>query len=214
MGILQIRLRRFWASAAHRAMLAVGLGTVLAIALTGFCSFGRVCAAVRGSTLRLHVLANSDSEADQRLKLQVRDALTVECAALFADASSLADAEATARAALPQLTRTAQQAVWAAGCSYPVTVSLQDMYFDTRTYDGYTLPAGQYRALRVVIGRGAGRNWWCVLFPPLCIPAAAEIPVDAAAVWGAEGQRLVTGDWQLRFALVEWLEQARATKTE
>ncbi len=206
---------RFYTWASHRRCLlaAVALGTLLAVVLTGWCSFGRVCARIRSQTLRLHVLANSDAPADQQVKLQVRDALLAKCETLFAQTESLAGAEAAARRALPALQQTAETVVRAAGYSYPVSVELTDAWFDTRTYGDYTLPAGQYRALRVQLGEAAGQNWWCCLFPPLCVAAATQDAAqDAQAAWGGEGVRLATGGYEVRFALLEWLERLQRSE--
>lgn len=206
---------RFYTWASHRRCLlaAVALGTLLAVVLTGWCSFGRVCARIRSQTLRLHVLANSDAPADQQVKLQVRDALLAKCETLFAQTESLAGAEAAARRALPALQQTAETVVRAAGYSYPVSVELVDAWFDTRTYGDYTLPAGQYRALRVQLGEAAGQNWWCCLFPPLCVAAATQDAAqDAQAAWGGEGVRLATGGYEVRFALLEWLERLQRSE--
>ena len=199
-----------WALRRRCLTAALALGTLLAVVLAGWCSFGRVCSRIRSQTLRLHVLANSDSAADQQLKLQVRDALLTACETLFAQADSLAAAESAARRALPALQRTAEQTVRAAGYGYPVHIELTDAWFDTRSYGDYTLPAGQYRALRVQLGEAAGQNWWCCLFPPLCVTAAADrAALEAEAAWGGEGVRFSTGGYQLRFALLEWLESRR-----
>lgn len=207
------RLRLFFTPRRRCLAAAVALGTLLAVLLTGWCSFGRVCAQVRSQTLRLHVLANSDSPADQDLKLQVRDALVVECGRLFKTADSLQQAEALAEAALPQLQQTAEKVVREAGYDYPVAVKLTNQYFDTRVYDDeYTLPAGRYEALRVELGAADGHNWWCVLFPPLCLPAAEEDP-DILKIWGEDGTRLVTGDYEVRFAVMEWLQNLREKQT-
>ena len=207
-------MRKFCTWAVRRRCLAaaVALGTLLALVLTGWCSFGRVCERIRSQTLRLHVLANSDSAADQQVKLQVRDALLAECEDLFAQADSLAAAETAALCALPALQRTAEQTVRAAGYDYPVRIALEDSWFDTRSYGDYTLPAGQYRALRVQLGEAQGQNWWCCLFPPLCVAAASDRAAsDAEAAWGGEGVQLSTGGYRLRFALLEWLESRRNT---
>ena len=199
-----------WSIRRRCFLAALAVGTLLAVVLAGWCSFGRVCSRIRSQTLRLHVLANSDSAADQQLKLQVRDVLLTECETLFAQADSLAAAEAAARRALPDLQRIAEQAVRAAGYTYPVQIALEDAWFDTRSYGAYTLPAGQYRALRVQLGEAAGQNWWCCLFPPLCVTAAADrAALDAEAAWGGAGVRLSTGGYQVRFALLEWLETRR-----
>ena len=191
-----------------------GIGLLfLALLLLLGCRQGRALAVQRqvaDKVVRLHVLANSDSPADQQLKLQVRDVLLTECETLFAQADSLAAAEAAARRALPDLQRIAEQAVRAAGYTYPVHIALEDAWFDTRSYGAYTLPAGQYRALRVQLGEAAGQNWWCCLFPPLCVTAAADrAALDAEAAWGGAGVRLSTGGYQVRFALLEWLETRR-----
>lgn len=108
---------------------------------------------------RLHVLANSDSAADQRLKLEVRDAVL--------EASE--GAEEIDGALLHRLEQTARQTVRQAGYDYPVRVTREVCYFDTRAYERFTLPAGYYDAVRVVIGEGTGKNWWCVIYPPLCV---------------------------------------------
>ena len=97
-----------WSIRRRCFLAALAVGTLLAVVLAGWCSFGRVCSRIRSQTLRLHVLANSDSAADQQLKLQVRDALLAECETLFAQADSLAAAESAARRALPALQRTAE----------------------------------------------------------------------------------------------------------
>ncbi len=107
---------------------------------------------------RLHVLANSDSEQDQALKLQVRDAVLAT-----SKGETVLDA-----ALLEKLQHAAQKTVDRAGYDYPVRVTRENCYFDTRQYEAFSLPAGYYDAVRVVIGEGAGRNWWCVIYPPLC----------------------------------------------
>ena len=146
--------------------------------------------------VRLHVLANSDSEEDQALKLRVRDAVLERTETLL------------------ELERIAAEEIAAAGYDYPVTAELTDTEFPTREYDGFTLPAGKYLALRVVIGEGAGRNWWCVVFPPLCAAASADVPAAAlAAGLDMEEVRLITEEdrgYILKFKAVEWWETLRA----
>lgn len=193
----------------RRCVLAAAvLGTLLAVALTGWCSFSRVCGEIRRQTLRLHILAHSDAEQDQALKLVVRDALTEECARLFDGVTDMAQAERAAQAALPQLKAAAETAVADAGYACPVTVSLEETWFDTRTYGEYTLPAGRYRALQVKLGAAQGKNWWCCLFPPLCVGAATHTGADAERIWGAQGARVAAGEgYELRFAVLEWWQR-------
>lgn len=161
--------RRLW-----RLELAVVLGFALTVAMSGFASFLEDCRSLQGEVLRFHVLANSDSREDQRLKLQVRDRLLEESAVLFSAAGTREEAEQAAARALPQLERAAAQVIAQEGYRYPVKATLVNMYFDTREYESFTMPAGWYDAVRVVIGSGEGKNWWCVMFPQLCVPAALE----------------------------------------
>ena len=164
--------------------------------------------------VRLHVLANSDGEEDQALKLLVRDRVLARATELLTRAADRAEAEALLREELPELEALAVRELRANGCAYPVTAELTDTEFPTREYDGFTLPAGEYLALRVVIGEGAGRNWWCVVFPPLCTAASADVPAAALAAGLTEDQvGLITEEdrgYVLRFKTVEWWEQIRA----
>lgn len=123
--------------------------------------------------IRLHVLANSDDEGDQMLKLQVRDAILQK---LGPDplVSTMDEAKQELLARLPELTKTAEDTIRSAGYSYPCTLTLTKEHYPARTYENITLPAGEYHSLRVLIGAAEGHNWWCVLFPPLCLSLAAE----------------------------------------
>lgn len=133
--------------------------------------------------IRFHVIANSDSPEDQALKLQVRDAVLSATEKFYPQEATLEEARDALSDHLGELTRTGQETVKAAGYDYPVTASLEKCWFPTKEYDGFALPAGEYTALRVVIGTGEGQNWWCVAFPPLCLGAAGET-VDTAAQAG------------------------------
>lgn len=168
--------------------------------------------------VRLHVLANSDGEEDQELKLLVRDRVLARATELLTQAGNRAEAESLLRRELPELEALAARELRANGCDYPVTAELTDTEFPTREYDGFTLPAGEYLALRVVIGEGAGRNWWCVVFPPLCTAASAEVPAAALAAGLTEDQvGLITEEdrgYVLKFKTVEWWEQLRSQFAE
>ena len=133
--------------------------------------------------VRLHVLANSDTEEDQALKLLVRDAVLEQSA-------DRAEAEIRLRESLPELEAIAEETVRANGYDYAVTAELEDTAFPTKEYDGFSLPAGEYLALRILIGEGAGQNWWCVVFPPLCTAASADVPETALAAGLTEDQEL------------------------
>ena len=124
--------------------------------------------------IRLHVVANSDSEEDQTIKLQVRDAVTASLQNDLAKVADVEEAKAYLQENLPKIQAVANETLVAAGFDGEAVVSLCKETFDTRYYDTFTLPAGVYEALRITIGAGEGHNWWCVVFPSLCIPATSE----------------------------------------
>ena len=158
--------------------------------------------------VRLHVLANSDSEEDQALKLKVRDRLLAYTEPILAGAADRREAEALLRGQVLELERVAEEEVRASGYAYDVDVRLEDAMFPTRQYEGFSLPAGEYLALRVLIGEAAGQNWWCVVFPPLCASAAAEVPETALAAGLTDSQvGLITEEnegYVLKSKLVEF----------
>lgn len=162
-------------------------------------------------TLRLHVVANSDTDADQAQKLRVRDAVLGAVGALTDGCSNRAEAERALGAGLGRVQAAAQSVLDAEGCDLPVRVSLEDQRFGTRTYDTFSLPAGTYRALCVRIGAAQGHNWWCVVFPTLCTAASGEETARIAAAGGfdADETELVTDadGYVLRFKLLEWLDE-------
>ena len=161
----------------HELIFAAGLILAILISNTvGIIRDGRRLDRLRGSVLRLHILAESDSDRDQQLKLYVRDALLES--GILGEADSLAEAESIAAERLPDIERIAETVLRANGCELPVEAELADTEFDVRTYGDITMPAGTYRALRVKIGSAQGHNWWCVMYPSLCVPAACEVTDD------------------------------------
>lgn len=131
--------------------------------------------------IRLHVVANSDSSADQAIKLHVRDAVLAAARQALQDAD---DPQQAIAQALPQLEAAANAALAAQGSRDTASVSFRRELFPTRDYDTFSLPSGVYRSLRVTIGAGGGHNWWCVIFPSLCVPATADGFVQAAEAGG------------------------------
>lgn len=164
--------------------------------------------------VRLHVLANSDSEEDQALKLRVRDKVLARTTELLEASADRKEAEGLLRGDLLEIERIAAAEIAAAGYEYSVTAELTNTDFPTKEYDGFSLPAGNYLALRVVIGEGKGQNWWCVVFPPLCTAAASDVPASAlAAGFSEEEIALITEEnegYVLKFKAVEWWEALRA----
>ena len=131
--------------------------------------------------IRLHVVANSDSGADQAIKLHVRDAVLAAARQALQGAG---DPQQAIAQALPQLEAAANAALAAQGSRETARVSFRRELFPTRDYDTFSLPSGVYRSLRVTIGAGGGHNWWCVIFPSLCVPATADGFVQAAEAGG------------------------------
>ena len=192
---------KIW-EAALLAALAVFLGTGAAALQTQD--------ALADKVVRLHVLANSDSPEDQALKLQVRDAVLEWAAEVLKQSANREGAEALLRQELPNLERLAEQEIRANGYTYAVTAELAAAEFPTREYEGFSLPAGEYLALRILIGEAAGQNWWCVVFPPLCTAASAETAAMAAG-FSEEEVKLITEEdgYVLKFKAVELWESLR-----
>lgn len=159
--------------------------------------------------LRLHVVADSDSQEDQAVKLRVRDAVIESISGDLAKLSDIDQARAYIEENLPKIQQCANDALKALGCDETAVATLKGEVFDTRYYDTFTLPAGVYDALRITIGEGEGKNWWCVAFPTLCVPATTDgfedVAVGAgfsdsltAALEGEEG-------YEIRFYLLDLL---------
>lgn len=179
-----------------------------AILLSGVV-LGRQQQALAEKLIRLHVVADSDSEADQQIKLQVRDAVLAEAEVALRDAE---DPKAALAAALPEIAEAANDCLRRLGSADRAAVTLGRELFPTREYETFALPAGVYTSLRVTIGSGEGRNWWCVVFPSLCLSASAEDLAEAAQAAGlTEGEiRLITeedGGYQLKFQSMELLQR-------
>ena len=163
--------------------------------------------------LRLHVLANSDSAADQALKLKVRDSVLETASAILADCPDRETAERRLFAALPEIEDAARARIAAEGETQTVTAELRPTVFPTREYEDFTLPAGEYLALRVVLGEGEGHNWWCVVFPPLCAETTSSLSQTAMAAGLTEEEvALITESdgYQLKFKAVELWEKLMA----
>lgn len=190
---------------------------ILLVGLLAFLTSGAMALRTQddlsNKVVRLHVLANSDSEEDQALKLLVRDAVLERAEDVLVQTSDRAEAEGKLRGQLLEFERAAAEVIREEGYDYTVTVELADTEFPTRAYDGFTLPAGEYLALRVLIGEAAGQNWWCVVFPPLCTAAAADTSVSAMATGFTEEEiKLITEEdsgYILKFKVVEFWEELR-----
>lgn len=199
---MQNRFRRW------EAALMVGVAVAM---LAGMWLNGEQ-AALAGNVIRLHVIANSDSAEDQALKLQVRDGILEQAGGLYPADADVETARQSISDNLERLAQVGRQVVAEQGYDYPVTAAVRRVWFPTKQYDGFALPAGNYTALQIVIGEGSGQNWWCVVFPPLCLGSVSE-QVDAAEQAGnfTPGQTaLITGEsggYVVKFKAMELWEQ-------
>ena len=163
--------------------------------------------------LRFHVLANSDSEADQNLKLAVRDAVGSFMQEKLTDVENLEECELVVRQSLSEIEEAAAETIAENGYDYDVTAELEHTSFPVKNYGSYTFPAGDYEALRIVIGEGNGHNWWCVMYPNMCFSDSMYEVVDKEA--GEKLREVLTteeyekvlaeGDYQVRMKYFSWL---------
>lgn len=163
--------------------------------------------------IRLHVIANSDSDADQALKLKVRDKVLDFTTNVLQRSENMEDAQRQLQDALGRIENIALREIVDQGYEYSVTAQLTSAEFPLKEYDGFSLPAGEYTALRLVIGDGAGRNWWCVVYPPLCMTAASDVAQTGIACgMEQEDMSLMQEEdegYQIKFRCVELWEQLR-----
>ena len=166
---------------------------------------------LREELIRLHVVGASDSQDDQALKLRVKDAVTESLQEDLANIADMDQARAYLQENLPKIEAVANQVLRAAGCEDTAEVSLAVEEFSTRVYDTFTLPAGIYEALRITIGQGEGKNWWCVVFPALCVSATTEGFEETASCAGfpAALTAALEGEegYEIRFFLLDALGQ-------
>ncbi|MBQ0110860.1 MAG: stage II sporulation protein R, partial [Oscillospiraceae bacterium] len=153
-----------------KIIVSLSFGMVFAI-LVSMANFDVSCNELRQNVLRLHIIANSDDDFDQQLKLKIRDSVLNSGCECFKNCDNIDDAILTASENTEKFYKIAKDVIVSNGYDYAVDVSVGDSYFENRRYENYTLPAGTYKALKIVIGEGKGKNWWCVMFPSVCIPA-------------------------------------------
>lgn len=156
----------------------IGVSLILTIVISNFVKVGKSLDNLRDNVLRMHILANSDSIEDQTLKLDIRDAILKHSKEIFGETVSFEDFSSVSQENLEKIRDIAQSVVDAYGYDYEISVEDAKMFFDERTYGDITMPAGDYNAIRIKIGEAQGHNWWCVMYPPLCIPMASEMTDD------------------------------------
>ena len=180
--------------------LGAGLALALTVVLTAYADWHqRTAARVRADTVRLHILANSDTWDDQLLKLQVRDAVLAALPPAVTQAQSPQQAVRALQTALPALQAAADSALHRAHSPQTAALRLESHDFSARDYGSFALPGGEYTALRIELGTAQGRNWFCVLYPSLCISGST-------AAYPTEGENaMVFGRFEVRFAIADFL---------
>lgn len=164
--------------------------------------------ALNEGLIRFHVVANSNSEQDQAVKLRVRDAVLESIQEDLKQVGNIDQARDYLQENLPKIQSVAEQTLQSLGVDAGAVVSLTKEAFDTREYDTFRLPAGIYEALRITIGEGEGKNWWCVTFPTLCLPATEDGFRETSVGAGfsqALSDSLSSEDWEVRFFLLDAL---------
>ncbi len=178
--------------------------------LFSFVGFSSKCEGISNKVFRLHIIANSDSNEDQSLKLKVRDRILKDFGSEFKSAEDLISAKEITLENIGRIKTLAEDEIIKNGYSYFVSAEITHMYFNTRKYDEITLPAGYYDALRIVIGDGEGKNWWCVMFPPMCLPAA-EKKSELETVLNSSELDVVEGvqKYKVEFKIVEFAVETK-----
>jgi len=196
--------------------VCITVALVLTCLNTHFCQTEE---ALASGVIRLHVVANSNTAADQELKLKVRDRILSETGNLFDSQTDIAIARSLIASSLEKIESLAENEIRKNGYTYSVKVSLGKSRFPTKTYGELVLPAGTYEALKIEIGEAEGRNWWCVLFPPLCFVDESCVSIDSQSVRsiehsiGEENRDLIasarTGNAEIRFKTYEIWQKSR-----
>lgn len=181
---------------------AFTVATILTILYT-MIPFSAECSSVSNEVFRLHILANSDSDCDQNLKLKVRDAVLDYTKNIYKNADSITNAEKLTDENLQKIADKAKKVVEKNGYNYSVKAQIKEMYFDTRYYGSITMPSGKYKALRITIGKGEGHNWWCVMYPCVCVGASTNYNSLKENTTDKEYSIMVNGDYKYQFKIVE-----------
>lgn len=185
---------------------SICLATVICI-IFSMIPFNAYCKNISDEVFRLHILANSDSDADQKLKLKVRDKVLKYTDKLYNNAENRGDAEKLTAESLQEIADITKKEVENNGYSYPVKAEIKHMYFNTRYYGRVTMPSGFYNALRITIGKGEGHNWWCVMYPSLCVGASTNYNALKENTTSQEYQSMTNGNYEFKFKALEYFEK-------
>lgn len=188
--------------------LGVLFGLICAIILS-FARFEARCDELREGVLRLHIIANSDESDDQNLKLAVRDEILKSSTDIFKNCNTTEDAIVTASNSIESINEIANRVIKEKGFDYEARVSVGDRYFSTREYDDFTLPAGTYKSLIVDLGEAKGKNWWCVVFPCVCVPTASDAQLSDSVSDDAADTAENAPKYEIKFKSMELYEKIK-----
>ncbi len=184
--------------------LAVLLGLLSSLFICCFYDFAATCSEVRQDTLRLHILASSNLAQAQNLKIKVRDAVLEKFGTQLGTMETKQQAENFIEESIPQIRRTALETLCANGCADDIAVSMETAFFSTKQYGDETLPAGRYDAVRIEIGKAEGHNWFCVMYPQICISSSS-----GKSDYTAKQQKAIKNTAAIKFAAVEIIEKIK-----
>ncbi len=197
--------------------IALLTGAAIAIFISGIWSFVKNCEEMQDKAFRLHILANSDSVSDQQLKYEVRDYILSDLSYIFDSCDTKDETMRLAQRNIGLITDKINDYLKLDGCDYRAVCTVEKCSFGTRKYGDYTLPAGEYDALKITLGKGEGHNWWCVLFPSLCIDAVSDhSPLPERKLYKEEKRKAQLtadslaaeyGKVEYRFMLYEWFRE-------
>lgn len=188
--------------------LSILFGLVFAVVLS-FTGFDAACKDIRENVVRLHIVANSDTKTDQAVKLKVRDAILENSENIFLNAENYENAVKECKENLDFFEDIANTVLKENGFNYTATAEFKTTYFKTREYETFTLPAGNYEALNIKLGKNEGKNWWCVVFPSVCIPAASQ--TDLSKSVSEKGVEITSNPqkYVMKFKIIEIYEDIK-----
>lgn len=172
--------------------------------------FIKTSESISQEVFRLHILANSDSDEDQSLKLKVRDKILAESEKLFINCNNLNDVINVSKNNIDYFEKLADECIKENGYNYKTKVYVDKEYFNTREYEKITLPSGEYNALKIEIGEAKGHNWWCVMFPAICLPAVSDDEINS--ILNEDEIELINSNnkYEIRFKIVEIYEKIKS----
>ncbi len=181
---------------------------ILMVTLT-LVPFESTCSELCEDVFRLHILANSDSSFDQQLKLSVRDEVIEKISPLYDEVENKEEAKVITENNLSLIEDIAKEVLSQNGVNYEVEARVTNKFFDTRYYDDFTMPAGMYDTLEISIGEGKGKNWWCVMYPSLCVGASSKT-IMSEDLTDDEFEVITSDDIEYKFKIVEYFEKIRS----